>query len=61
MDNTLFAFQKYPLEQALQVIQYYISIGGKYNTTIALLFHTNSIYDRWNGNCNILYNRLINL
>jgi hypothetical protein len=48
MDGTLKLH--YSLEQALSIIQYYISIGRKYNSPITLLFHNSTFYgDDWDG------------
>lgn len=47
MDGTLRQYQQYTQEQALPIIQYYISIGKRYNTTITILFHNSSFYGEW--------------
>lgn len=48
MDGTL--RRQYSLDKAMAVIQYYISIGRKYNSTITLLFHNSSFYGAdWEG------------
>jgi hypothetical protein len=41
---------QYSQEQALKIIQYYISVCRKYNSTITLLFHNSSFYaENWEG------------
>jgi hypothetical protein len=59
MDGTL--RQQYSHEQALTIIQYYISIGRKYNSSITLLFHNSSFYgEGWEG-YDSLYSKSLDL
>lgn len=60
MDGTLFSYQKYSLEKASQIIQFYISEGKKYCTNIVMLFHNHCFISEWNGYCSILCNRFLN-
>lgn len=47
MDSTLKKYQQYSQEQAIELIQYYVAIGKKYNTNITLLFHNTVFCEEW--------------
>jgi hypothetical protein len=49
MDGTLRQYQKYSLDKARDIIQYYISLGQRYKTTITFLFHNSSFFGEWAG------------
>ncbi len=59
MDGTLMQYREYSLEQAADTIQYYISVGKKYNSGITLLFHNSSFFGEWEGYMPI-YEELLN-
>jgi hypothetical protein len=59
MDSTLFEYQKYSLDKAFQILEYYISIGKKYCSTITLLIHNDGFHGRWNDFSFIPYKRLL--
>jgi len=59
MDGTLRQYQEYSNEKVLEIIQYYISIGKRYNSVITLLFHNSSFFGEWEG-YNSIYNNLTN-
>lgn len=44
MDSTLKHYQQYSKEHALKVIQYYISVGKRYNSPITFLIHNSSFF-----------------
>jgi hypothetical protein len=60
MDGTMRQYRKYSQEQALKIIQNYISIGKRYNSPITLLFHNSSFYGEWEE-YRSLYDELLNL
>jgi hypothetical protein len=60
MDGTLRQYQEYSKEQVHEVIQYYISVGKRYNSVITLLFHNSSFSGEWEGYDSI-YSGILNM
>lgn len=57
MDGTLRQYQEYALDKVSDVLNYYISIGKKFESPITLLFHNSSFYGDWKG-YDIVYEKL---